>query len=278
MAELESACRCGARALRSYNEASASALELEAAAEGRPSAYRTAETVAEVSSRSTCVPLDARPPASAWDPKRMREVVFRIAGDVLEHPDVKAVRAFDTASVIADRVVIELPALEKHAEGCEVGPYHAGRCAVCDTDRAPPALSEEDRLALQFVGQVLGRFIQRIPAGSMADATRGLAKRAGYLIERLLYGSSVTHCPLIRWNTNTGLIPNQAENMSRPFTPPNPPPCRWPSCRKLSEFFALDNRAKFGHLCLAHWRGYISYDEQQCYAGAPQGAFGIRDP
>lgn len=54
----------------------------------------------------------------------------------------------------------------------------------------------------------------------------------------------------------------------------HPPPCRWPDCHKPSEFFALDNRAKFGHLCLAHWRGYLSRDEQQLYVGDPLGAFG----
>lgn len=65
--------------------------------------------------------------------------------------------------------------------------------------------------------------------------------------------------------------------MSHTDTPLNPPPCRWPECRKLSEFFALDNRAKYGHLCLAHWYGSINRDEQSLYTGSPQGAFGKRD-
>lgn len=40
VAELERACRCGARALRSHDEESPTARELDSAAEGRPSAYR----------------------------------------------------------------------------------------------------------------------------------------------------------------------------------------------------------------------------------------------
>jgi hypothetical protein len=63
----------------------------------------------------------------------------------------------------------------------------------------------------------------------------------------------------------------------RPNTPLNPPPCRWPECLKLSDFFALDNRAKFGYLCTTHWYGFINLNEQAFYEGAPQGAFGKKN-
>lgn len=49
-------------------------------------------------------------------------------------------------------------------------------------------------------------------------------------------------------------------------TPSNPPLCRWPACKKQSGFFALDNLAKFGHLCFAHWMSCITHEEQQLYA------------
>lgn len=57
-------------------------------------------------------------------------------------------------------------------------------------------------------------------------------------------------------------------------SPLNPPPCRWPGCSRPSEYFAKDNRAKYGHLCLAHWYGHLAVADQELYVGAPQGAFG----
>lgn len=51
----------------------------------------------------------------------------------------------------------------------------------------------------------------------------------------------------------------------------NPPRCRWADCQEFSEFFAVGNRAKFGHLCLLHWRDYLSRDEQALYDNRAQG-------
>lgn len=39
---------------------------------------------------------------------RVRAVVLRIAGDVLEHPDTDVLRAFDVATEIADRIAAQL--------------------------------------------------------------------------------------------------------------------------------------------------------------------------
>ena len=45
VAELETACRCGARALRMHDLASPTAVELELASEDQPSAYRVVSRV-----------------------------------------------------------------------------------------------------------------------------------------------------------------------------------------------------------------------------------------
>jgi hypothetical protein len=41
-------------------------------------------------------------------------------------------------------------------------------------------------------------------------------------------------------------------------------PCRYPECYRVSEYYAKDNRAQFGHLCRVHVQ-YIATNRKDEY-------------
>lgn len=56
------------------------------------------------------------PVSRAANVDRVRSVVLKIAGDVLEHPESRVLRNFDVARAIADRVAAQLGPVELTAE------------------------------------------------------------------------------------------------------------------------------------------------------------------